>query len=123
MPVSGNRCRKRKIDRPPKRAGWGDPSWGRNAAIPVRFCIKPLHAFATATTLFALTTAPAFAGEKARETPLSMVGALHTAFGDHHARAVHTKGIAFEGTFTPTKDARAIVREPIFAGGSLPVVA
>jgi catalase len=68
-------------------------------------------------------TAPAPAGERARETPLSMVGALHAAFGDHHARAVHTKGIIFEGTFTPAKDARAIVREPIFAGGPLPVVA
>lgn len=58
-----------------------------------------------------------------RETPLSMVVALHTAFGDHHARAVHTKGVIVEGTFTPEHDATAIVAEPIFAGGPLPVVA
>jgi catalase len=32
-----------------------------------------------------------------RETPLSMVEALHAAFGEHHDRAVHTKGAVFEG--------------------------
>ncbi len=58
-----------------------------------------------------------------RETPLSMVEALHTAFGDHHARAVHTKGVIVEGTFTPDRDATTTVAEPIFAGGPLPVVA
>ena len=58
-----------------------------------------------------------------RETPLSMVNALHTAFGEHHARAVHTKGTMLEGTFTPTEEAQTIVKEPIFAGGTLPVVA
>ena len=52
-----------------------------------------------------------------------MVKALHTAFGEHHARAVHTKGVVLEGTFTPAKEALSIVREPIFAGGTLPVVA
>lgn len=31
------------------------------------------------------------------ETPDSMVGELHTAFGEHHARAVHAKGIILEG--------------------------
>lgn len=57
------------------------------------------------------------------ETPQSMVQALHTAFGEHHARAVHTKGVMLEGSFTPDRGARAIVREPIFAGGPLPVIA
>src|SRR5215471_19782353 len=52
-----------------------------------------------------------------------MVDALHTAFGNHHARAVHTKGIIFEGTFTPSAEAQAIVKEAIFAGGKLPIVA
>lgn len=69
--------------------------------------------------------APADNGPKrAKETPLSMVEALHTAFGEHHARAVHTKGVIFEGTFTPAKDARSIVRTPIFtAEQPLPVIA
>ncbi len=58
-----------------------------------------------------------------RETPLSMVNALHAAFGEHHARAVHTKGVIVEGTFAPDHGATAIVSTPIFSGGPLPVVA
>lgn len=58
-----------------------------------------------------------------KETPLSMVEALHTAFGNHHARAVHTKGIILEGTFNPAPEAKDIVKEPIFSGSTLPVVA
>jgi len=58
-----------------------------------------------------------------KETPLSMVDALHTAFGNHHARAVHTKGVIFEGTFEPAPEAQTIVKEPIFTGGKLPIVA
>lgn len=57
------------------------------------------------------------------ETPLSMVNALHTAFGDHHARAVHTKGVMLEGEFTPDPGAGEWTKEPIFAGGPLPIVA
>jgi catalase len=57
------------------------------------------------------------------ETPLSMVNALHTAFGDHHARAVHTKGVMLEGTFTPSREALALTRAPAFSGRSLPVSA
>ena len=34
-------------------------------------------------------------------TPAQLVDALHAAFGDHHARAVHAKGIILEGQFTP----------------------
>jgi len=58
-----------------------------------------------------------------KETPLSMVEALHTAFGDHHARAVHTKGIILSGTFTPANEVKKIVKEPIFEASSLPVIA
>ncbi len=75
------------------------------------------------TATLALLAGPVAAGGPTKETPLSMVGALHTAFGDHHARAVHTKGVMLEGIFTPAPEARTIVREPIFLGGSLPVVA
>lgn len=57
------------------------------------------------------------------ETPLSMVNALHTAFGEHHARAVHTKGVMLEGEFTPDPGARELTKEPIFAGGPLQIVA
>ncbi|MBV8104643.1 MAG: catalase family peroxidase [Hyphomicrobiales bacterium] len=58
-----------------------------------------------------------------KETPLSMVNALHGAFGEHHARAVHTKGAMLEGTFEPATEARTLTKEPILTGGSLPVVA
>lgn len=86
--------------------------------------VRSLARASTAALAMVLSQA-AFAQDAtpAKETPLSMVNALHTAFGDHHARAVHTKGIIFEGTFTPDKGARAIVKEPIFAGGTLPVIA
>lgn len=81
----------------------------------------------SATALTAMLVASAFAQDlppqRPRETPLSMVNALHTAFGDHHARAVHTKGVILEGTFTPAPEARSIVKNPIFTGGPLPVVA
>jgi hypothetical protein len=49
--------------------------------------------------------------------------ALYAAFGQHHDRAVHTKGTILEGTFTPAPEARTIVRTPVFAGGPRPVVA
>src|SRR5579862_8724383 len=61
--------------------------------------------------------------EPAKETPLSMVNALHTAFGEHHARAVHTKGVVLQGTFTPAPEARTVVKAPIFLGGPLPIIA
>ncbi|PZF71041.1 catalase family peroxidase [Taibaiella soli] len=43
-----------------------------------------------------------------KRSPQDLVNALHTAFGEHHARAVHTKGIFFEGTFTPSGEAATI---------------
>jgi catalase len=58
-----------------------------------------------------------------KDTPLSTVEALHAAFGNHHARALHTKGVILEGTFTPAPEARSIVKEPIFSGGPLPIIA
>ena len=81
---------------------------------------QTMAASALAALLMMAGTAQA---QPAAETPLSMVNALHTAFGDHHARAVHTKGIIFEGTFTPAPQAGTIVKAPVFLGGPLPVVA
>ena len=76
-----------------------------------------------AATVLAGTAFAADPATAAEETPLSIVNALHTAFGEHHARAVHTKGVVVEGTFTPAKEAQSIVKEPIFTGGTLPVIA
>src|SRR5690242_2802334 len=61
--------------------------------------------------------------QRAVETPLSMVNALHTAFGDHHDRAVHTKGVMLEGSFMPSPEARTLTIAPIFAAGRRPLVA
>jgi catalase len=57
-------------------------------------------AFATGATsgLHAQTTGQ-------NSSPAQLVDALHTAFGNHHSRAVHAKGIILEGDFTP--DAQA----------------
>ena len=41
-------------------------------------------------------------------SPKDLVNALHTTFGNHHARAVHAKGVFFEGDFTPSSDAAAL---------------
>jgi catalase len=43
--------------------------------------------------------------QEQKSSPAELVDALHTAFGTHHSRAVHAKGIIFEGSFTPDKHA------------------
>jgi catalase len=88
------------------------------------------HTLKLAVSVVALTLAsaaftPVIAGPQ-KESPLTTVQALQAAFGDHHAghaRAVHTNGVIFEGTFTPAPEARSIVKTPIFTGGPLPIIA
>jgi catalase len=55
------------------------------------------------------------------QSPKDLVDALHTAFGEHHARAVHAKGIILEGSFVADAGAKALSKAPIFASGPLPV--
>lgn len=57
------------------------------------------------------------------QTPKDLVDALHAAFGGHHARAVHAKGILLVGSFSPDRGARALSSAPIFAAAALPVTA
>jgi catalase len=57
------------------------------------------------------------------QTPKDLVDALHAAFGEHHARAVHAKGILLTGSFSPDPAARSLSRAAVFAGGTLPVTA
>src|SRR3954463_4177993 len=45
-------------------------------------------------------------------SPKDLVDALHTAFGDHHSRAVHAKGIILSGEFRPDPGAAALTRAP-----------
>ena len=41
-------------------------------------------------------------------SPGQLVDALHAAFGEHHSRAVHAKGIILEGQFTPDPQASSL---------------
>ena len=98
----------------------------RLSVIPFRASQRrfSLYCAAALTTLVAVSQTHAQSAPK--ETPLSTVESLHTAFGDHHAehgRAIHAKGVIFEGTFTPAPEARSIVKTPIFTGGPLPIIA
>lgn len=43
-------------------------------------------------------------------SPGDLVNAFHAAFGEHHARAVHTKGILLEGEFTPDPQAATLTK-------------
>lgn len=43
-------------------------------------------------------------------SPAQLVDALHTAFGNHQARAVHAKGIILEGEFTPDANAASLTK-------------
>lgn len=45
-------------------------------------------------------------------SPKQFVEALHAAFGSHHVRAVHAKGIILEGTFTPDPQAATLTVAP-----------
>lgn len=86
---------------------------------------RAAHLASASLCLSALLAGPTLAQNMtpAQASPLDMVNALHTAFGEHHARAVHTKGVMLEGTFTPASTGRGLTSEPIFTGGSLPIVA
>ena len=72
----------------------------------------------------ALALAPC-AGLAAPEPPApqQMVDALYTAFGDHHSRAVHAKGVMAVGTFEPTPEAALLSQASVFAPGVRPVLA
>jgi catalase len=43
-------------------------------------------------------------------SPAQLVDALHSAFGTHHARAVHAKGIILEGNFIPASSAASLTK-------------
>ncbi|MCP3446791.1 catalase family peroxidase [Bradyrhizobium sp. CCGUVB14] len=68
---------------------------------------------------FAAAT-PAVSAEQ--PTPDQMVDALNGVFGQHHARAVHAKGVILEGSFTPSATASRISKAPHLQQTSVPVV-
>jgi catalase len=70
-----------------------------------------------AAVLTATTNALAIAQTAPLPEPKAqqMTDAYYSAFGDNHSRAVHAKGILFEGTFTPDPAARSITKAKLFA--------
>ncbi len=54
--------------------------------------------------------------------PGELVDALHTAFGKHHARAVHAKGIILEGEFTPDPHTKDLTKAPHLQSKSCKVI-
>jgi catalase len=70
------------------------------------------------------TVVPVFAVavEREHETPAQLVEALHSAFGEHHARAVHAKGVVLEGHFVPSPEARSLTNAKIFRERQVPIV-
>jgi catalase len=67
--------------------------------------------------LFALD-APVLSGTGVAQgvDPAELVRDIHAIFGDHHARAVHAKGVVLNATFEPTERARQLSRASVFAG-------
>lgn len=80
---------------------------------------------ARGAAVIAWTLIPVLAAgaQPAPPTPQQMVEALHTTFGEHHARAVHAKGIIVQGTFEPASGARALTDAKLFTGGKVAVIA
>jgi hypothetical protein len=48
--------------------------------------------------------------------PAELVKDIHTIFGEHHARAVHAKGVALDATFEPAREARQLSKASVFIG-------
>jgi catalase len=60
--------------------------------------------------------------ELPRRLPAQLVQDFHAAFGEHHARAIHTKGLILQGTYAPSAEARELCRAQLFMESSVPVV-
>lgn len=56
-----------------------------------------------------------------KRLPAQLVQDFHGAFGEHHARAVHTKGVILEGSFAPNPDARSLSKASVFTH-AVPVI-
>ena len=57
-----------------------------------------------------------------QHTPPEVVDTLHSVFGDHHARAIHAKGIMLEGTFKPARSASSVSNAPHLQTSAVPVL-
>ncbi len=86
--------------------------------------IRPRHRVIAARAVAAIGGAAfalAAAADDGHESPTQLVAAFHSAFGEHHARAVHAKGVILEGRFEPSPEARSLTGAALFAERSVPV--
>ena len=60
--------------------------------------------------------------ELPKRLPAQLVQDFHAAFGEHHARAVHTKGLILQGTYTPSAEAKDLSRAQLFLESSVPSI-
>ena len=74
-----------------------------------------LNAALLPLTAMLAAASPAAAAPADDNLPVQLVDSLHSAFGEHHARAVHAKGIVLTGTFTPDPAARTLSKAAVFA--------
>lgn len=70
---------------------------------------------AAAALALGMAAHPLPSAAQAVDEAAGLVGALHAAFGEHHARAVHAKGVILEGSFAPTGEARSLSTAPVFS--------
>jgi hypothetical protein len=76
---------------------------------PLRCIVRTDRWGVTKGSLMAAARNPAVAEEEfPRRLPAQLVQDFHAAFGEHHARAVHTKGLILQGTYTPSAEARGL---------------
>src|SRR4029078_10912198 len=95
--------------RPAKSAHDARPARGRE--IPMRFS-RASHCVLISLTM-AFAAAPAMAEEA---TPEQLIDGLNGVFGAHaKMRAAHTTGICVKRNFTPTAEAAALSKSPVFA--------
>src|SRR5580698_902737 len=96
-------------------------SWGK-LDRGARFASFFQYTFALFSTFLTL---PGLWAQQPQPSGHEMVDALHSAFGEHHARAVHAKGEIVSGTFVPSGDGSKYTIAPHFqkSAGTLRVIA
>jgi catalase len=71
--------------------------------------LKVLAICAVAGTIAVLSALGLSGGSAAQDVdPAELVKDIHAIFGEHHARAVHAKGVVLDATFEPTSEARQL---------------
>src|SRR5262245_53115424 len=79
--------------------------------------MKSMIAKFNAAVLALLLVSLTASGTSAQDVdPNELVQDIHAIFGEHHARAVHAKGVVLDARFEPTEEARRISKAAVFAG-------